>query len=538
MTDLVRAIEDRFCASPAEQRERLERAIQDITARAVGSSAYAGRIETITSLDELGVLPLTPYEHIQEVMERDGQDRVLLAPPLVAFRTSGSTGAPKEFHYGPEDIERIIGDYRLFSHLIGVRRGMVGWNLAGAPPDVSGYLLDRLARDLGVTGTTSLLKDDRDLVRALKQGSKMERVDVVASGALVIYLVGRMSQEPEFLPGIVTDKVVRSYHLPRPLARAVAWLYLRGINTANLRAFADTVSVGISFAESLDTYRAELRRCYPRLQVFDIYGSTENPIMAAQLVKGAPGLATMVGAIIPELVPSEDIRVASDHPPQAVPWYEWKAGMKGELVVTRPGQCLPLIRYPTGDVVEVLDPQHTDRIVVDGTAFDVTLPHIRVLGRTTDTLDYEAHDEAGNFMGVKIYSRFVNEALFGSSGVRWWELYNVRDVPARLAMVVIPEKDPADPKRFQADVRRRLLEERTDVPQMFEIACDLRRFDVIVLRADAFRVVQAEIDRRIKKGRSLGQLKPKHIYKIDGLNAFRRLMKEKYDYELPAPEKG
>ena len=513
--------------------------LSEITSHAMASAVYSGRICTARSFDELGRLPLTDYHWIHECMERHGHEKCFLAPSVVAFRTSGSTGDPKEFFYGEEDIERILSDYRLYAYMIGFRKGMAGWNLSGAPPDVSGYVVDRVKNAMGMDGLTTLLKDDRDLVKALKEVSKQGRIDMVASGALIVYLVGKISREPDFLPGLIVDKIVRTYHLPRPLAKLVAKLYLRGIDPDALNAFAENVSLGITFAESLDAYQAELDRFYPKLRLFDIYGSTENPLMAGQTVHGIRTLGVMTNAIIPELIPAGSIRsgnIDSDHPPRTVPWYEWKAGMKGELIITRPGQCLPLVRYPTGDLVEVLDPARTDRVAVLDARIDICLPHIRVLGRTADTLDHGSQDESGNFMGVKIYSRFVNETLYGKGGVKWWELYNVKDNPARLVMVIIPEKEPLDRARFGAEVKRRLLGEQTDVPQMFEIACDLRRFDIIVLRANAYDVIQAEIDRRVKAGRSIGQMKPKHIYKVDGMQTFREVMREKYEYELPLPD--
>lgn len=108
-------------------------------------------------------------------MVQHGKEECLLAPPVVAFRTSGSTGDPKEFFYGDRDIERILNDYRLYAYLIGFRKGMVGWNLSGAPPDVSGHIVDRVKDALEIDGPTTLLKDDRDLIKALKVISKRAR---------------------------------------------------------------------------------------------------------------------------------------------------------------------------------------------------------------------------------------------------------------------------------------------------------------------------------------------------------------------------
>jgi phenylacetate-coenzyme A ligase PaaK-like adenylate-forming protein len=269
------------------------------------------------------------------------------------------------------------------------------------------------------------------------------------------------------------------------------------------------------------------------LRIFDVYGSTENPITAAQIDPDVNGLAMFLNTLIPEIASPDEVLRCKDDPEtrvEGVHWDSWKKGMKGELILTRPGRCLPLVRYPTGDVIEVLDPVHEFSIDVQDEKIRFNLPLIRVLGRSVETLDFETKDEAGNFLGIKIYSRFVNEALHRSTNVMWWELYNIRDTPSRLAMVVIPKSDPSDIDRFRREVMGRLMEERTDIPQIFEIAEFLQKFEVIVLSSDAYKVIQAEIDRRVKEGRSLGQLKPKHIHILHSEREFRDLMKDKYGY--------
>ena len=99
----------RQLAVPYEQyRMRHEALLREITTCALSSPIYADRIRPVSTLEELGELPLTSYEHILECTEREGVDKVLLASVEQAFHTSGSTGKPKRFYYGKEDVQRIV----------------------------------------------------------------------------------------------------------------------------------------------------------------------------------------------------------------------------------------------------------------------------------------------------------------------------------------------------------------------------------------------------------------------------------------------
>jgi phenylacetate-coenzyme A ligase PaaK-like adenylate-forming protein len=536
-SQMDRAMVERF-AAPYEQHLRWqEELLAEITTQALRSPVYSDRIWSISSLEGLSALPLTPYESILECTERVGLDKILLGPMEQSFHTSGSTGKPKRFYHGKEDIERIVSEYAMVSHIIGIRPGQKAWNLGGPLPDVSGYILAQVGSHLDMSGSIStLLKDDKDLIRALRRASSEKDIDLLSSPALILYLIGRMSNEPGFLNGLIEDKAIRSYHVPRPLAKLVRRLYLRGIDMEALKNITDNVRIAISYAEPLNPYMGELKNCYPHLQIFDFYGSTENPIMAAQIDPTVNGLSMFINTIIPELASPEDVVKGKADPSFAVKgvlWNNWKEGMIGELIITRPGQCLPLVRYPTGDVVQVLDPAHEVRFEWNGDTVTIMLPLIRILGRSVETLDFDAQDESGNYLGMKFYSRYVNEALHRSSNVRWWEMYNILGTPSRLAMVVIPETDPSDIRKFKSEIVRRLTKEKSDIPHSFQTANDLGKLEIIVLPSNAYNAIQAEIDRRIKEGRSYGQLKPKHIYVMANESEFNRIMRVKFAGYLP-----
>jgi phenylacetate-coenzyme A ligase PaaK-like adenylate-forming protein len=532
VAQIDRTMVDEFAISYDERLKRHEKLLTEITAQASKSPVYSDRIRQLSSLEELSSLPLTSYEFILERTELEGLDKVLLAPIAQCFHTSGSTGEPKRFYYGKEDIHSIAFEYAMMSRIIGIKPGQRAWNLGGRLPDLSGYFLIEVGKLLHMDDSIStLLKDDKDLVKALRRISSEKDIDIMASGALIIYLIGRMSQEPDFLSGLVEDKAIRTYHLPRPLAKLARRIYLRGVDMGALKDITDNVTIAISYAEALNPYMGELEKCYPRLRIFDVYGSTENPITAAQIDLSINGLSLFLNTLIPEIASPEDVLKGKEDPNyrvEGVLWHNWKPRMKGELLITRQGQCLPLVRYPTGDTIEILDSAHEIKVEVNGVPLALKLPLIRVLGRSVETLDFEVHDESGNFLGIKIYSRYVNEALHRSSNVQWWELYNIREMPARLALVVIPESDPSDVERFKNEVVRRLTEEHSDLPQSFQIANDLKKLEIIVLAAQDYKVIQAEIDRRIREGRSYGQLKPKHIYVMTSEEEFRSVMREKY----------
>jgi hypothetical protein len=113
--------------------------------------------------------------------------------------------------------------------------------------------------------------------------------------------------------------------------------------------------------------------------------------------------------------------------------------------------------------------------------------------------------------------------------VRWWELYNIRGEPGRLCFLVIPDREVEDAERFRRETLRHLLRECDDPHHTLQIGHELGRVEVLSTSPRAYRVVQAEIDRRVREGRCLGQLKPKRIFRVEGEEAFRAAIREKLE---------
>ncbi len=528
---IEKSIVERLTPSYEDQRRRQGAVLANLTERAMGSALYKGRVHRIDDLDKLGELPLTSYETVAGSVEEKGLKSVVLDDVERFYHTSGSTGEPKRIYYSRQDLLEIALEYAMFGRVIGTTTDMVGWNFGGAAPLVSGDTLDDVMSLFAIRKDVStLLRNDADLIKALRTISKERDVDLMAGAALVFYLIGRIAREPRFLHGIVRNKLQRDMHLPGTISDLVAKVYLRGVDLGALDNIVKNVRIGISYAEPLSHYMNEIRADYPRLAIYDVYGSTENPLIAAQMSQGAVGLSLFINSIIPEIAdPTLVVEAKADptRPMPAVPWTEWKQGMRGELIITRPGSCMPLIRYPTGDVIEVLEPAHETNVRLGMGDVRIVLPLIRILGRSVDVLDFEVQDESGNFLGNKIYSRHISEALQRSHNVRWWELYNVKGDPGRLVFLIIPERPVESEAAFRKEMLRHLLKECDDVLHTLQVATDLGRLEVMITRPEAYTIVQREIDKRIKEGRSLGQLKPKHIFIVDGEDEFTRTVDPK-----------
>jgi hypothetical protein len=214
-------------------------------------------------------------------------------------------------------------------------------------------------------------------------------------------------------------------------------------------------------------------------------------------------------------------------PLKARPWPEWTPGLKGELIISRPGERLPLIRYATEDQIEVLDPKCATEVDLAEGPFTIMSPSIKVVGRSADILNFEAQDESGNYLGRKIYSRHTQEALQRSDSICWWELYDVGERPSRLVLVIIPERPVLNIEAYRKEVARKLLHECNDLLGTLKMGRDLDRLQIMVAEPSAYAHVQQEIDARAKAERSLGQLKPKHIFRYEDEVEFQRYLRTK-----------
>ena len=521
----------RFSPRFEEIRKYHDELLTTITNSIQGSCVYPD-MKVTHSAEELNDLPIVTHEIMARCMDEHGTERVLLHPPFKMWHTSGYTGRSKKFYYSQSDLDEMVTTWAAYAYLIGIRPEHSSWNFGGKEPMLSGTIIEEAAGRLKLKRRLfTPLACDMDFITALKRASRSPPSDVLAGTPLILYLIGRVAEDPEYIYNVVRKKVHEYYRLPKFLSDLVARGYLFRMDHANIRKMASGALIGMSYSEPLSPYLERLSEMYPSIRLYDVLGSTENPIIAGQISQDCEGLALMLSFVLPELADPEDVlRAKKDRSfiPKGRPWWEWEKGMVGELLLTRPGECMPLIRYATGDVIEVLDPAKEFNVDLERNKVKAVLPIIKVLSRSVDILDYEAKDEMGNFLGNKIYTRHVNDVLLTHPDVRWWELYNIKGSPGRLVMLIFPEREIGHIEDFRNEMKGRLVKDIDDLFNTFRVANDLDRLDVIIADHTAYQVIQDEIDGRAREGRSLGQLKPKHIFVIDDEGEFSRSISERF----------
>jgi len=509
-----------------------------ITAQAARSPAYRG-LPTISDVTHLNELPVTTYNHIQGCFDQLGVENVLLSPIARWWHTSGSTGKPKKVYYGKGDLGEIaLGLFQLL-YLSGARP----WNNAWVFTASGGETLFGLVPEkYGLDGIITPLAAEADMIRALRAASKPERLDVIVGVTWLYLLMDRIVKDPGDFEMVIATEVRNKVKIP-----GISWLItkylLRGINYQKLGRSLRNAKLGFSHGEALSPYLSKIQEVYPNLEMHDVFGATEQWVQAIQVCPKKNWLSFFLKYSIPEIAPAEEIvklKEDKNHRVQAVPWYEWQKGMTGELMLTRPGECLPLVRYPTGDLIEVMDPAFTFEVELERGKMEITLPAIKALGRAADSVDFGGSDESGNFLGFKVYSRQINDALMAVKNVRWWELYHVRGSPGRFVFLIIPETKVQDEAAFRAELTGALVHMFED----FTSAATGRAFlvggarglldqqsyvDLMVTRPAAYDLIDAEVKRRIREGRTMGQVKPKRIYKVENNAELAVLTKAKME---------
>jgi phenylacetate-coenzyme A ligase PaaK-like adenylate-forming protein len=539
---LAENVKRSYCCSYDDFRVYHAKMLADITESAQRSPVYRGRITKVETLGQLADLPMTVWKDVEDAVEKGGLENALLAKPVKFWQTSGYSGMPKKVYCGEKDIESMHMSVLEMLYITGAfEKEMSIWNIGVADPYLPGTLFDDcfskyidMARTR-VSYYSEAATDEDGFVKTLNMISRAGGINILIAYPVVYYLIAMSSSRPEWLESKVIDGFCRLMVLPfrvlpEAFGKAFAKHYLRKVDYAHIKNILETAKIGYVFGESLDTYQPYIREHYPSTTFFNILGSTEMLVQAFQATPDNDGLSVVLNNFIPEIASVEDVEAAKNDPARklkAVPWYEWKKGMRGELVITRPGECLPLIRYPTGDYMEVVDPARTVTVEREGVRYDVTLPLIKVLSRTMDMVDFEAPDQSGAFFGFKFYSKNLSDAMQSAGNVKWWEFYKLHGSPGRYMLWVVPEKEVGDMAAFRKAIIASLLDEKEDHSVSFSLAKELDVLDVIVARPDAYGEIEKTIQRRIRERQPLGRVKPRHIYNVKDETEYSRIVEEK-----------
>lgn len=539
---LADSIKDHYCISYEKQKEYHEGMLASIVNDVQGSRVYDGRMPDGCTIERLNDIPMTCWDDIEKAVQEYGLDRTLLSKPVKYWQTSGYSNSPKRIYYGNADLERM---YRYFLEILYVTgafehdAGM--WNVGVADPYLPGTLYDDCFKKYGDKFKNRIklaswpATDEQGFVNILKGISKVDNVNIMMTFPVMYYMIAMGVENPAWLEEKVVSTFSRLVFLPIPvlpriLSGALTRFYLRSIDYTHIRGIIETVRFGYVYGEHLDPYKKYVEERYPSIAFYNILGSTEMLLQAFQISDDHEEMSVPLKHYIPEIASPEDVAAAKSDPDRklkAIPWYEWKKGMKGELIITRPGECLPLIRYPSGDYIEVMDPARMITVSRSGVDHHITLPTIRIMSRTMDLVDFDTPDQSGTFFGFKFYSKNLDDAMARVGNVKWWEFYKLHGSPGRYMIWVIPESQVKDVESYKKTIIGSLLKAPEDQAVSFSLAKELDVLDVIIAKPEAYGEIEKDIGRRVNEGRPLGRIKPRHIHKLDDEAEYDKILNKK-----------
>lgn len=367
----------------------------------------------------------------------------------------------------------------------------------------------------------SPITDQNDVIKAFRTVSKNAfRFDIVSMPVLFFYLLHQTVHNPDFIHTVVKNSV--HGRTPESIVKMLTKIMGRGIDAQRLKESISPVRYVVCSAAPVAPYRKVLDELFPAAQIIDLWASTENACMGLK-PPGADGHYLLIQGFVPEILPTEESRMMLEDPdrqPRTIPLKDWKVGDQGELVVSRMGDCLPLLRYRTGDHIEVVDPCDHD----ETRGPFRFLPLVKLKGRTAEKLDFFDPEQWGPYHGDEIHFSDIDEVLRKMDGIAWWELYATQELPRGLVLVIINE-DGAQSSNDH--VLKKLLSETNQAVKVFEIAHLLGELRIEIMPHAAYAAIREDMD-RLSKERGASRVKPRRLFTLKDIETIDGHLHAKY----------
>lgn len=508
----------------SEIMEQQSKMLFEITKKAQKTPIYKDKVKIIEDVERISELPLTFYDEIESKIKKYGLEACLLKPPYIEAQTAGTTGVPKKIYYAEEDIDRISLLTKRIFHLLNIHEGDTIWSLGAPPPYISGYMFEFFNR-AGYKATYTYITKPQDLIKGLKRVSKSrENFKGMIGFPGTALLVAQIIENSDNFKKTVTEKMKEKFGI---LGNIFSSLYLHGLRFDRLDEIIKNIEILLLGGEPTEAYREKLKLFYTNAQLFELYGSTELLFGMVQLSKNR-NLNPILDWFIPEIARPEDIRRAKknpEYPIEAIPWWKWYNGLKGELIITRNSECLPLIRYPTGDLVEVVSSKETLPIKLCNEVSSITLPEVKFLGRSIEILPFDAsEDEMLIFSVARVYPSEIKAKLNSIEQLKMRHfILNIyrpttqRPFP-RWELKIIPEEKitETEKEKIISMVMEKINEtELKQTLETFSLTYPTEKlFQVEITEPEKYKEIEKEIMEKISRKTPLGQIKPKHVHFI------------------------
>ena len=298
-----------------------ERKLQPLLARAYKSPFYRDRWravgvhpDRVHGLEDLHLLPLVSRQELFEAT-RKKQNKIACSPVDIWFAGSSPANPYEWYPFSAKDFLGIGPMLARTGRIAGLRAGDIVLAIADTPPRISSGI-PYLWTSLGVSGRLRL-----EFITA-----SLDWYDTL--GMTWINFIQRRR------PTVLFASTQHAFALADKIHQDLG---------VQAREILTETRVGIFFGEPLGKDKARLMKAYA-LEPHEVYSPTEHMSFCTEC-SAHQGIHFWLDTGIPEIIPNGR--------QEAVPIWETSPGTIGELVITNFAECLPLIRYKTGELIFV-----------------------------------------------------------------------------------------------------------------------------------------------------------------------------------------
>ncbi|MGQ9681683.1 MAG: phenylacetate--CoA ligase family protein [Anaerolineae bacterium] len=417
-----------------------------VLARAARSALYrrawgadVKRYATITTYEGLRALPFVAGSDLRCLqLEADPAAWTCADHVRLWISTSGTTGSPKWIPIADADLEEgeESADNALMS--IGLYRpDRLAFGLNAPAPyytDMLAYTALPHALRRGLLGQ-GLVASIAEIAHCLEFALRQDPGALCAFPSVAMALAeGMIARLPELIGQLVPR--------PRWLARPLAYLLQRVLHIRPRHLFH--LRWGAFGGEPLAPYRQAIREAWG-MESIEVYGLSELRGGFSEC-EAQQGIHIWLHRCLPEVIPLVELereKQDSGPPPVTQPLWQSPPGLVGELVLTSYGHAFPLVRYRTGDLIEVVDSAPCPCGRPD--------PRLRVLHRVDDIVN----------LGIVRFSLIQLGELLAQPGpagvVADWQIHVTRTGYKPLLVLLLRPNGPVDGDAFLAQARTTLM---------------------------------------------------------------------------------
>jgi phenylacetate-CoA ligase len=386
-------------------------------------------------------IPFTTSSHLRErLMNTQPADLSKDADVRFWISTSGTTGQPKWIPVGERDIANIMAAIkRMISMVIGPADDLSFLALSAPAPFISEswIYLSFFGFILGSRPANAAMFALPESMDALQFARRVKSRTLFAFPSIAALIGEQVTKR-------AAGEAKKLFSMKKNFRNLLAVFAARIIHVKAKHIFR--FRRGLFAGEPVTPYCQALKQSF-NLEAFAAYASTESANVVIIECTSHQGMHVFLDCCLPEIIPDTELDRQREDPaftPQAIPIWEAKPGLSGELVLTTFTEAFPLVRFRTSDLVRV---ESTAPCLCGRTH-----PRISILHRCDDIIN----------LGLVRFSIFLLksklEAVTKNGRIGQWRLRLTREgvKPKMLLEIKAAQMDATD--AFRQEIRERIDE--------------------------------------------------------------------------------